>query len=87
LFTRALRPGVGLAEEPNTGESFGMNRCRLVAEGIADAWRRGDQSLPGREAAIAARFTAAGCDLSRPHLSPDSADLPEIAQEVDFSHV
>src|SRR5262249_20223137 len=33
LFTLTLRPGVGMAEDPGNGESFGMHRCRLTAEG------------------------------------------------------
>src|SRR5207249_725135 len=33
-FTKQLAPGLGLAEEPGDGESFGMHRCRLLADGI-----------------------------------------------------
>jgi hypothetical protein len=34
LFTLRLEKGVGLAEDPGTGESFGMNRCRHVADAV-----------------------------------------------------
>ena len=60
LFTKTLWPGVGAAVEPGTGESFGSHRCRLTAEGIVDAWRRGEQSAPARYAATEARFAAGG---------------------------
>src|SRR5262249_11841943 len=40
-FTRALAPGLGVAEDPRTGESFGQHRCRLVALGL---WRAFDAS-------------------------------------------
>jgi len=86
LFTLPLRPGVGLAEEPNTGESFGMHRCRLVAEGVVDAWQRGDQSSAGRIAAIDARFTASGFSLQQPHLSPASVDFEAPLERVEFAH-
>src|SRR5438552_7494848 len=79
LFTLPLQFGVGLAEEPNTGESFGMHRCRLTAEGIVEAWQRGDQSATGRLAAITSQFTKAGFNLDRPYLSPSSTDLESPA--------
>jgi hypothetical protein len=74
LFTKTLWPGVGAAVEPGTGESFGSHRCRLVAEGIVDAWRRGDQGAPARYAATEARFAAADLDLKRPWLGPGGVD-------------
>jgi hypothetical protein len=86
LYTYSIRDGVGMAEEPNTGESFGMNRCRMVAEGIYDAWIRGSQSTGDRLNAIAARFFWNGFDLARPHLNGGSIDLPPVPEEVGFDH-
>ena len=86
LFTRKILPGVGIAEEPNTGESFGMNRCRLTAEGIVDAWMTGDQTPGGRLEAISRRFQLSGFNLQAPHLSPASIELPEVPEEVDFAY-
>ena len=34
LFTKRITTGVGLAEEPDNGESFGQYRCRLLADGL-----------------------------------------------------
>lgn len=75
LFTLPVRDGVGMAEEPNTGESFGMHRCRMVAEAIVDLWKRGDQSTAGRLKAVEAQFRASGFDLERPYLNPGNAPL------------
>jgi len=86
LFSWQLQPGIGVAEDPNTGESFGMHRCRLTAEGIVDAWQRGDQSPEGRIRAIAARFTQNGCKLELPHLGAGSVDLDDVPREVEFAH-
>jgi hypothetical protein len=83
LFTKRLWPGIGVAVEPATGESFGLHRCRLVAEGIVDAWRDGKQDVPLRLGAVAARFAAAGLDLTRPYLGPSGVELfllPEQAR-------
>ena len=86
LFTLPVQPGVGLAEDPNTGESFGMNRCRLTAEGIVDAWRNGDASTPARIRSVAARFAQEGYNLDLPYLNPGSLPLPEVATEVAFAY-
>jgi hypothetical protein len=82
FFTKTLWPGVGAAVEPGTGESFGSHRCRLTAEGIVDAWRRGEQGAPGRYAATQARFAAAGLDLKRPWLGPGGVDPFDQAQQA-----
>jgi len=86
LFTQWVQSGVGLAEEPNTGESFGMHRCRMTAEGIVDAWMAGEHSVDGRLRAIAARFSQNGFDLERPYLSPASAEFAEVLEQVEFAH-
>lgn len=75
LFSRLLRPGVGLAEDPGNGESFGMHRCRLVAEGLVEAWQSGLRGPGERLEAVRARFTAAGMSLERPHLNAGSTEL------------
>lgn len=71
LFTRRLLPGLGGADDPGTGESFGQSRCRLVSAGIVDAWSGGGSLLD----CIGARLTAAGLRLDALHLSPGFADL------------
>jgi len=42
LFTKKLADGLGFAEEPGTGESFGMYRCQLLAKSIYNTWLSGD---------------------------------------------
>lgn len=79
MFCRTLRPGIGMAEEPGTGESFGMNRCRLVAESIVDAWLGGAESVEARMNAVRKRFDAAGIALERPYLNARSVDMPAEA--------
>jgi hypothetical protein len=79
LFTRKLRNGVGVAEDPGNGESFGMQRCRLVAEGIVEAGRSGRHDLAAKVRAVRGRFEASGIDLERPHLRGGLVDFPEPA--------
>ncbi|MGH9401082.1 MAG: T3SS effector HopA1 family protein [Terriglobia bacterium] len=74
LFTLRLAPGLALAEDPGNGESFGMNRCRIVAEAIWSAYLQGEQGLPGRRAEVAKQFKAYGLNLDRPYLNGRSID-------------
>ena len=78
LFTKPLAPGLGLAEDPGNGESFGMHRCRLVAEGLWQAFHQQLSDSPARLATVLDRFRGEGLDLDRPHLGPGSADLYTI---------
>ncbi|WP_144186865.1 lanthionine synthetase LanC family protein [Elioraea rosea] len=73
-FTLRLAPGLGLAEDPGTGESFGMHRCRLVAEALVAAHAARERSAAARLARVEAQFREAGLDLDRPHLRRADAD-------------
>lgn len=75
LFTKALYPGIGLAEDPGSGDSFGLSRSRLLTQAIWNAWSRGDQSVDGRLAELERIFGAAGLRLDKPYLNAGSADL------------
>ena len=73
-FTKPLASGVGLAEDPGQGESFGQNRCRLLAEGLIRAHEQGVRTLDARLQVVLDCYTAAGVRLDRPYLNGDLAD-------------
>jgi hypothetical protein len=79
LFTKHLAPGLGLAEEPDykfgEQESFGMNRCQIIANGLLEAWHQGDSSPDGRLDAIVRHFSLLNLDLQRPYLNCNSEDI------------
>lgn len=76
LFTQALAPGLGHAEDPDNGESYGVSRARLAAEGLVRAHAHGETSIPARVARIRASFAEAGLDPDHPHLQPTGAISP-----------
>jgi hypothetical protein len=80
LFTKRLADGLALAEEPYTGESFGMQRCRILAEGILGAHARGARDEGSRLAEVERHFNAYGLTLEAPYLNPRSVD------QYDFTH-
>lgn len=77
LFTLRLAPGFALAEDPGTGESFGMHRCRILAEGFVAAHQRGAEDEQAQLEAIAAQFERHRLDIRRPYLGPGAADIYE----------
>jgi hypothetical protein len=79
LFTKLLVPGLAIAEEPerklSPEESFGLNRCHLVANGFLAAWRQGHQSPETRVQSILQQFSLMGLEWQRPYLNPHSQDI------------
>lgn len=69
-FTKALGPGVALAEGNLDGDSFGQARCNIVADAFAGADPCDRRSPERMVDAIEAAFAAAGLDPGRPHLEP-----------------
>ncbi|AFZ35756.1 hypothetical protein Sta7437_2208 [Stanieria cyanosphaera PCC 7437] len=79
LFTKLLAPGLAIAEEPNhkfaEKESFGTNRCQIVANGLLEAWYQEEQSPEGRMRAVLQQFSLLEIELQRPYLNPNSEDI------------
>ena len=73
-LTRRVAPGVGLAEGPADGASFGQSRCRLIAAALAAAGAGGPGWVERGVAAIRRRLDQAGIDPDRSHLSVRGAD-------------
>ncbi|NEX19927.1 hypothetical protein G3480_06300 [Thiorhodococcus mannitoliphagus] len=70
-FVKRLAPGLGLAENPEAGGSFGKHRALILAQGILAARHR-DKSE--RLSAIEAHFEQRGIDLERPYINAGSRD-------------
>ncbi|MEH2078661.1 MAG: T3SS effector HopA1 family protein [Nostoc sp.] len=79
LFTLQLAPGLGLAEEPDqkfaVKESFGMNRCQIVANGLLEATEQRIDTASGRIKAVLEQFSRLNIDLSHVHLNANSTDI------------
>ena len=79
LFTKPLAVGLGLAEEPNqkfgAQESFGMNRCQMIADGLLAAWNQAQTRPEHRMQAILYQFSQLGIDWQRAYLNAQSEDI------------
>jgi len=70
-FTLPLAPGAGLAEDLG-GESFGVRRCALLADGIVRAHERGLTGAGERVDAVVARFAEDGVPIDAPYREPSN---------------
>jgi hypothetical protein len=75
VFTKPLAPGLGLAEDPGQPESFGLHRCRLLADGLIRAYEQGQTSAGRRWEVVAEHFAEQQIDLEAPFLNPGSSDI------------
>jgi hypothetical protein len=79
LFTKSLTPGLSLAEEPDykfaVQEDFGMNRCRIIANALLEAWYKGENSKQGRMTCIHKHFSQLGIELQHPYINANSEDI------------
>ena len=75
-FTKMLEPGVGLAEDPiEEYESFGLNRCRLIAEGYLLASKMYPNDFGAMKTVIQNHLEEHGVDLAYPYLNRGSRDV------------
>jgi hypothetical protein len=83
-LTKTLFPGVGLAEDPPGGESFGMHRCRILSRAVAQA-RALDGHIDWPRALTL--IGEMGVDPDKPYLNHGSVDRyePQYVSPVDHA--
>ncbi|MEM9061500.1 MAG: T3SS effector HopA1 family protein [Pseudomonadota bacterium] len=75
LFTYPLAEGVGVADDPGNAESFGMQRCRLVAEAVLGLSATGQADTAARLQAVEDRFVQAGLNPDAPWRGTGRSDM------------
>ncbi len=78
-LTKQLAPGLGLAEDPGDGQSFGMHRMQLLARAALRAHAQGAESVQERTLVLQEAFAEEELDLDRPYLSSASSDRYELS--------
>lgn len=75
LWTAPLAPGLSFAQEPDSGLSFGEDRCLALAQGLFDtALAAVNTEVNDAQPWVKASFERAGIDWDRPHLNLDEDD-------------
>lgn len=79
LFTKRLAPGLALAEDPTDGLSFGMNRCKILADALLSCHQQGLESEADRRAELEKQFRDRGLRLEQAYLNAGSTDRYEFS--------
>lgn len=75
MFTKRLARGLGVAEDPGGGRSFGQHRCQLVSEGLIRAFESGQTaSLDMMASSVHERFVEEKLSIKRPWLNAGSKE-------------
>lgn len=83
LFTEVVAPGIGVADDPADGSSFGMSRCGMIARGIRRALDLRRTSRTALRGEVYRCFRERGVLTSRPYTSyPVSAGEVLRAERV-----
>jgi hypothetical protein len=89
LFTKQLAPGLALAEEPDhkfsSKDSFGTNRCQIIANGLLAANQLENNTPDSRLKAIAKEFDSLGIELERCYLNANSEDIYTPLYQIPLS--
>ena len=75
MFSKRLARGLGLAEDPGDGQSFGMHRSGLLAAALWQAHAAGRNDVAGKLQMVEAVFAQHRLDLSTPYLRPGGKDV------------
>jgi hypothetical protein len=82
LFSKRMAKGLGVAEDPGTGESFGQSRCQRLAESVWNCYQRGEQTTTARWKEFHRLLKERGIDPEHPHINAGSLDWYELPTEV-----
>jgi hypothetical protein len=74
IFTKFIAPGLGLAEDPGKGESFGTNRCLLLAKAIIECYKLRIKPLSEKLIKVQEIFSDTGLSIGKPFMNPNSND-------------
>lgn len=81
-LTLRLAPGLGFAEDPGDGASFGAHRCGVIATGLVEAHEAGLTQPGDRMELVRAHMARAGTSVETPYLGPHSAGDPRAAGDA-----
>jgi len=74
-FTKVLAGGLGYADSPASGESFGISRCRVVAKGLLAGVLAQEKTIAQFEHAVNEQFRLADINPEKPYLNNNTQDV------------
>lgn len=86
FLTKPIYPGISIADDPLGSESFGMNRMRVIAEGILRAHLMGRKNAAEIVEIVTDNFRYCGFSPAKPWLNPSSADFDRLPIVHNLNH-
>lgn len=80
LFSKQLAPGLGIAEAPTISDTFGEQRCQLLARSLVASMDQDKQLSTSKLDIIHQTFAAAGINWLQPYLNPYSSDIYSVIE-------
>lgn len=77
LFVKTLLPGLGLAEDPSNGLSFGISRSKLIAETLYDCMLCGISNKEQMEDILGNALLNAGISATHPYATAGNIKMYE----------
>lgn len=78
IFTKNIMPGVAVSERPKDENSFGLNRCRVLANAIADEFKHGNGTIESKMKFMIKNLEESKIDINKPYLNPNSEDSYKV---------
>jgi hypothetical protein len=79
LFTKYLHDGLGLAEDPGNGMSFGMSRCKILANSLCLSFSNNYNDHESKISALEESFKKEGLNPEYPYLERNSKDVYHLS--------
>ena len=76
VFTKPLAPGLGMAHDTGSIDSFGEHRCRMLADALVQGQETSVSDAAGLMELVERRFARDGVDLDHPHLQRGAGTTP-----------
>jgi HopA1 effector protein family len=80
LFSKQLAPGLGIAETLTISDTFGEQRCQLLAMSLVASMDQDRQLHTSKLNIIHQTFAAAGINWLQPHLNPYASDIYSVIE-------
>jgi hypothetical protein len=78
ILTKTIMPGVAISERPKEENSFGLNRCRILANAIADEFEHGNGTIESKMKFMIENLEKSQIDINKPYLNPGSGDSYKV---------
>lgn len=75
MFCYPFKLGIGIADDSGTNESFGKQRCRLLARSLVEMWEKEIDDLDQRFEFLQKQFLDSGVSIHLPFMKKGASDI------------